>query len=216
MEEISYSIEKTKENGYPTISVLINGQKKYLHSSVCPSKETVSFSSKIKSVTQDTVIALGCGIGYHLTSLAENAEIKNLIVIDILSGVENDCILHFSENRISVSFITGQDLDLLGRKLEELITVEQCSGFYLCEHPASMRLFPDFYTSVRRIIDSIIRTQAGNIATKKKFGSLFARNIIKNIENIGSGYPVKSLFGIFKNIPALVISSAPSADFYIE
>ena len=213
MKSVSYSIEPAKEPGYSTIAVTgEDGKKKFLHSSIAPSKEADSLASVFAKGEGKTIIVLGCGLGYHLKPL--EAIDAPVIIIDILEGLEpavrkNICFAS------SADFISGPDLKVIEHRLSELLTVDEKSGFLICEHPSSVRLFPEFFESCRSIIDSIIRTRAGNIATKRKFGNVFIRNIAKAISHMAEDRPFSSLYGRYSGIPAFVLSSAPSVDMFI-
>ena len=211
MNPIEYSIEQTKEPGYDTIAVMdASGRKKYLHSSIAPSKEEIMLADLLKNADGKTVIVLGCGLGYHLKPL-ERIHASRIIVIDILGDIEGCARKNVRLDGSSV-FISGNDLELIEQKLSDSIDVDEKTGFLICEHPSSVRLFTGFYTQCRQILDRIIRERVGNLVTKKKFGSIYIRNIAKNIASLTSAYPFASLSGCCKDQPAIVVSSSPSVD----
>lgn len=214
MKPVEYSIEPAREPGYSTIAVTgEDGKKKFLHSSVAPSKESDILSRILEKGEGKTVIVLGCGLGYHLKPLEKSS--SNIIIIDILEGLEETVRKNVSF-KSSVHFISGSDPKLIEAELSRLISVDEKSAFLICEHPSSVRLFPAFYESCRDIVNSIIRSRVGNLATKKKFGNIYIRNIAKAISHMADDRPFSSLYNRFSGIPALIISSAPSVDFFIH
>lgn len=216
MNRISYTIEATKEEGRGTVSITDEtGHKKYLHSTIAPSREDMLFSPIDAIKIRPCMIILGCGLGYHLKPLIENSNIKRIIVIDILEDIEANAVRYISDPDRKIVFITGNNLKQLTEKLPELMTFEMSSGFSILEHPTSIRLFPEFYNECRKIIDRLIRKQAGNLITKNRFGSLYVRNIAKNISSISESYSFASLMGICRNYPAVIVSSSPSIDHYL-
>jgi hypothetical protein len=56
----------------------------------------------------------------------------------------------------------------------------------------------------------------GNAATKRSFEQLFLRNCIKRLPQLKNAYPLSSIKDTWKGRPALIISSAPSVDKYID
>jgi len=221
MARISYNILPSKEPGYNTIVLhQDNGADRYLHSAIAPSREKESLAEQIRSSAKDTIIVLGCGLGYHLHPLLSLPDIRNIIIIDILEDIqEYACKEPVPEElcrRFNVHWITGNDIIKVETSLKNILNLEDTASIFICEHPSSLRLFPDFYSSCRKIIDDCIRHQAGNIATKRSFGRLYQKNIIKNTEHFKKAYPVRALKNIFKNESAVIISSAPSADIYIN
>lgn len=214
MKPVAYSIEPAKEPGYSTIALTgEDGKKKFLHSSIAPSKESEIFAQILEKGEGKTVIVLGCGLGYHLKPLEKIR--SDAIIIDILEGLEETVRTNISFPS-SVHFISGTDMERIEEELSALISVEEKSGFLICEHPSSVRLFPEFYSACRDIINVIIRSRVGNLATKKKFAGIYIKNIAKTMSQMSEDRPFSSLYGRFNGIPAFILSSAPSVDEFIS
>jgi hypothetical protein len=221
MEKVIYQIENSENPLFKTISISGNdGKKQYLHSRIDPSREVESLQSAISCIAKDTVIAVGCGFGYHLLPVAENEGIKTLIVIDFLSGLESFVLQadHFKKLSVSsnVIFLSGLDQAELEKELAVYLDIDVSKGIYFLEHPASVRIFTDYYKSVRETIDRVLRKKIGNTATKRSFDHLFLRNIIKRMPYFRNLYPLSSIRNVWKGKPSLILSSAPSIDKYID
>ena len=221
MTPIKYEIEPAKETSFNTIAVFdIDGKKKYLHSAISPSKEKNSLKELLDSVNQDTIIVLGCGLGYHLYPLLSKQYKLRIIIIDILENIQkfalNEKIPADLQQSNNIEWITGNNIHNVESFLNIFLNLEESRSIFICEHPASLRLFPEFYSDCRKIIDASIRNKVGNIATKRSFGKLYQKNILKHSVLSKNAYPVNALKNICKNQTAIVISSAPSADMYIE
>jgi hypothetical protein len=211
MNPIKYSIEHTKEPGYDTIAVIDTlGRKKYLHSSVAPSREESLFTELLRDPGSKTVVVLGCGLGYHLKPLEKDNN-SRVIIIDVLENIESLARSYIKFGG-SASFISGNNLEMVEERLSEVLKLDEKTGFIICEHPPSLRLFHEFYSQCRQILDRVIRERVGNLVTKKKFGSIYVRNIAKNIAAFNTAYPFSSLIGCCKNHPAIIVSSSPSID----
>ena len=216
MTAVDYKIEETKEPGHKTIAVTgEDGRKKYLHSTIAPSKETLLLADILDKADGKTVIVLGCGLGYHLKPLEKHKAGAKVIIIDILDSLES-AVRGSIDLPQSAIFITGNDLRKIENSLIENVHIDEKTGFVICEHPSSVRVFPAFYEECRKIIDRVIRERVGNLVTKKKFGSIYIRNIAKTISSISSAFPFSSLNALFTGTPAVVVSSSPSVDGFIS
>ena len=216
MNEVLYNIETTKEEGRATISINDElGHKKYIHSSIAPSREEALFANPDSIKISPCMIILGCGLGYHLKPIIECPIVKKIIVIDILENIETYAAQYIDDPEFKIAFITGENFFRLRRELHELMSFDLSSGFSILEHPSSIRLFPEFYNECRKIINQQIRKQASNILTKNSFGSLYVRNIAKNFSSIPDSFSLSSLKGLYSNVPALIVSSSPSIDHYL-
>jgi hypothetical protein len=221
MNKIAYNIEPAKEEDFPTISVIAkDGKVVYLHSKIYPSKEASVIQNTNPTSITDTLITIGCGLGYHLLPILQNTSVKSLIVIDILEGLDSD-IRRYSSIRkyiekIDTSFVCGKDISDIDSRLTEVLSIKPTNKILIIKHNASVRAFPDYYSKVKEVIEKIIRKQAGNIITKKAFSSLYVRNCIKMLPNLPSFFPFSSLSNKFNDYPCIIVSSAPSIDTYVN
>ncbi len=217
IETIKYSIEPSQEPGFPTIEVTESGKVTYLHSRIAPHKEKDSLKSVIDSITQDTVIVYGSGLGYSIEPLLDNRFIRKIIVIERLPQIENHIHNLFTRtHQCEIIYISGLDYDMLETRLLEAIDFLTSKGFAFLDHPASLRIFSDYYSRAKSIVDQIIRSKAGNAATLKSFSSLYLKNAVKNIIAGTDMCSLSSLTGLWSNLPCVIISSAPSIDTYID
>ena len=216
----NYSIEESKE-GFPTIAFVKDGKKIYLHSKFFPSREEKTLKDKFNPDKFDTLLVLGVGFGYHLLPLLNiYHKYKKIIILDALKNIEE----HIKKNPLTgflyqcenIIFISGKSINNIKYSLSELIDLDVSRGLNVIEHPPSFRIFTDYYSEIKKIIERIITKKAGNKATKKAFGMLFLKNIIKNINIQKNIYPISSFFNKMNNYPAIVIASGPSLDNYID
>ncbi|MCP4134900.1 MAG: motility associated factor glycosyltransferase family protein [bacterium] len=214
--EIPYEIVPTKEE-FPTLVVNLDGREVPLHSKFRPSRESETLKDNFLPEKYDLLIVLGTGLGYHLAPLEEKIhEYSRIILVDILGGIEE----HIQKNKKTgfladskkTAFVCGNELSLIEKKLSELIDMESAAGISVLEHPASVRLFGEYYNEVKNSIQKIINNKAGNTATKKAFGSLYLRNIIKNLGSVKNFKPINKLFNRFSEHPAIIIASGPSLE----
>lgn len=220
MEKFTYRVEDAK-SGMKTIIISREGREFPLHSKIDPLREGEKNPPEFNPEKYDLLIVLGCGMGYHLAGLREKITVyKKIIIIDMIPGIEKE----LSGNEFSgfltepgnITFITGQEPGAVESVLADLIDLENCKGVQVAEHPGSFRLFTEYYETVKNSVKRILDKKSGDKATVKAFGSIFLRNALNNLKNFNKLSPVSALEGIFRGESALIVSSAPSVERYID
>lgn len=219
-EGIQYKIIKSK-HGFDTIIVTSKGREMPLHSKVNPEHEFRSFVDKFDPERFDVLIVLGIGLGYHLIPLPEYLNrYSRIILIDILSGIDEaigkNPLTSFLLKSALITFVSGKTIEEAVAIVSEIIDMNGLRGISVLEHPASTRIFHDYYGSIKNSIEKQINRMAGNRATKKAFGALYLRNILKNIALLDDFKPVEHLFGAFKKYPAVIIAPGPCLERDIQ
>lgn len=216
MDRPSRFIVEPSREGLPTLAVAHGGSLTYLHSRVSPSRERHSLLAEFKPERYDLLIVLGVGLGYHLLPLAgEKTGFRRILLIDILPGIEAEilcntatsCILN-PESRL----VSGSTIDEIEPIVDDFLSAGAERGIQLIEHPASIRLFPEYYGSIREIVRRAVDRFGGNTATRTAFGRRYLSNAILNITALERSKPVSSLYNRFKGIPGVVVTSGPSLD----
>lgn len=211
---------KTAEarDGSMTLLVSIDGREFPLHSRVAPGRE---MSDPAPDPSRyDFVIVLGCGLGYSLLPLKDELQKYNrVIIIDVLPGIENEVRRNshtgFLAAAGNVQFVTGKDSGEIEKFIADIVSLDKLKGIHVREHPASFKLFPEYYTELKDAVKRILDKKASGAATVRAFGSLFLRNALFNLEQISSMRPVSSLAGRFAGFRGLIVSSAPSVEEYL-
>lgn len=220
MEKFTYRLEDTKSGG-KTIIITRDGKDFPLHSRIDPLREGDKNAPDFNPGKYDLLVILGCGMGYHLSGLREKAAAyKEIIVIDILAGLEKELAdsgeQAFLTALDNLTFITGEEPGAVEDRLMGIFDPGRFSGVQVVEHPGSFRLFNEYYESVKNGIRRVLDKKSGDKATVKAFGGIFLRNAVNNLENMEKLSPVSALAGRFSGKSALIVSSAPSVEKYIE
>lgn len=217
--KIKYIIETSKE-GLPTIAIYINNTKKiYLHSRFNPLQELKI--NKFNPDKCDLLIVLGIGLGYHLIPVKELVgKYNKIFLIDIIDTLESE-IDKIKETRFllhheRIQLITGKSIDSILLLLSREIDFNTIKGIQVIEHPASNRIFKDYYGDIKKSIQHLINKKVSDKATQKAFGLRYIRNIIKNINQLNNCSPVSSLMNRFSEYPSLIISSGPSLESHLD
>lgn len=219
-KKITFRTAASKK-GHLTLYCVIEGKEYPLHSAVDPLKERDIITDQADPDKFDVLIVLGLGLGYHLKALEQlQSKYRRVIIIEILDGIEKKITenMHaaflLQSNKIVI--ISGKDPEVVNHDLDSLIDFSNIKGLQVIEHPSSLRIFPNYYSEIRRLINTLINKKAGNEATKRAFGSRYLKNIIRNIPALDNYIPVSKLFSQFKSYPSLVVTSGPSLDRYIS
>ncbi len=212
---------ETAKDGSPTLVIEENGRTVFLHSRINPLKECETAGYEPDPERYDLLIVLGCGLGYSLLKQKETlSSFRQVIVIDILPGIENEIGKNPHTSFITVSgntrFFSGTDLSGIEDLLREAIDLDRFRGIQVIEHLQSFRIFPEYYNGVRSVIKKLIDKKAGDRATINAFGSLFLENALNNLKNIKNCMPLSSVAGRFCGERAVIVSSAPSIEDNLE
>jgi hypothetical protein len=197
------------------------GREIPLHSKVDPEREADAFRDRFDPARYDALIVLGTGLGYHLIPLREILnEYSLIILIDILAGIE-ECIdrnplTSFLLKSPRVFLVEGKSQTDVERILSDMIDMDAIRGVSLLEHPASVRMFGDYYGGIKKSVDKMIAIKAGNKATRRAFGPRYLRNILLNFGMLDRARPVRDLFGSFQQFPAVLAGSGPSLEADLE
>ncbi|MDI6703303.1 MAG: DUF115 domain-containing protein [bacterium] len=204
--------------GIPTLKVF----GRFLHSSYDPVLEAKRLVSRLGDLKRkEVVIVLGLGLGYHVKQILTKLNPENILVI-----IEKDLAifkvsmevqdLHEVLSHPDVGLIIGdKDIGIYDR-LREVITLDRIDRVRVFKHPPSTSIYKDYYSNVVNIIETIIRQQHLNLGSLTEYGQIWQENILKNLPEIINNPPVDSLFGRFKNMPAIIISAGPSLDKNVE
>ncbi len=209
-----YTVEEAKD-GALTLAVIDEGGRRYLHSRVSPLRESGLLSDSFDSARYDFLIVLGTGLGYHLIPLdGSRYAYRRIILIDVIEGIEpavaGNPHTGFLTDKAGVRFISGHSPEEIETLLADEIDFDSIRGIQVLEHPASVRIFPEYYAEVKRAIERTIARKAGQGATKKALGLRYLQNAIDNISGMEPARPVSALFGAFQGKPGLVVTSGPS------
>lgn len=221
MERIDYKIEAARSSSSIVVVSSNNGTSVPLNSRLDPVKEGGKSFYELDPQKYSLLIVLGCSMGYNLISVKDILpQYKNVVIIDILEGIENEISINpdtsFLVSGRNISFFSGKEISSIENILENEIDFNIITGVQVIEHGTSVRVFNEYYSNVKNIVKRLIDSKARNSSTVKAFGKVFLRNAVNNMNNFDKVSPVSRLKNRFKGAAALIVSSAPSVEEYID
>ncbi len=219
-ENITYRIIQAGHD-LETVMVDSGGRELPLHSKINPERDSDLLRDRLDPSRYDFLIILGVGLGYHCLPLRESLSgYYRVILVDILDGIDGamarNRLTSFLLNDPRVTLVAGRTADEVEEKVAELLDMDAIRGISVLEHPASVRIFNEYYSAVKRSIDKVISIKAGNKATRQAFGARYLRNALFNLAVVKNTRPVRHLFDAFRDYPAIIAGSGPSLDGDID
>ncbi len=213
---ITYKIVKTGQD-LDTILVTSGGRDVPLHSRVNPERDFELLKDKFDPSRYDFLVILGVGLGYHCLPLKNLLDrYRRVILVDILGGIDTaigaNRVTSFLLEDPRVTLAAGKTAAEVESIVSEKLDMDDVRGIAVLEHPASIRIFGDYYNMIKKSIDKIIAIKAGNKATRQAFGGRYLRNVLLNFAMMKKARPVRSLFNAFAGYPVIIVGSGPSLD----
>lgn len=205
------------KNGQFTITE--NGIR--LHSSYNPQREAAGAVATSEVNSKSTTVFYGFGLGYHLVEWAKIHKDKKLIIIepDVNIFLYSMSILDWTE-----IFSINQLVLAVGCPAESVLPLIESSdkvnigetgvsdAFYF-DIPAFTRHAQNYFDVVKTLVKRNQRKNEINAATLKKFGKLWCRNSIKNLQEMIRLNGIKTLKEkTDSELPFMIVGAGPSLE----
>lgn len=194
-----------------------NGKTQYIHSSYDPSKEAQNWVRRIKDDFRKykTAIIIGFGLGYHLEEYIEHVseEVRTLVFEPKMEIFYNalcsrDLTRLFKDTNFHFS-VEEPEKTIVGR-IGGLSFFDLTESPLLKIFPSYDRIFPEYCTYIEKELRENIGNKILNINTILFFSNLWPTNFFNNLPDILDNPGLISLFGKFKDKPAIIVSAGPS------
>jgi hypothetical protein len=184
----------------------------YIHSRIDPQREARRLILAECREKPSACIFFGFGLGYHMEAFTELYPHTPFLIVepdpgffrralslrDLAKVLTNpDFRLHLSGNPESV-VASLAELPLTKPKIIRIRSVYQKNR--------------EFYQRLEGVVQSTLARRQINRNTLKRFGRLWIRNLVKNLDLLADTPGVGKVKGLFDGIPALVLASGPSLD----
>lgn len=194
------------KNGSPTAEDLCTSPAVRLHSSYNPEREAYNAVTQAALLEKSAVVFLGCGLGYHLTQLADyltassgenkhsqqTPSSKKIILIEpnaeyffaALALLDWTSVFRIEKLVLAIGCPQENLIPLLEDSEHINIGSTGVSDSYFFDIPAFTAHAQDYFCGVRTLIQRNKTKNDINAATYKKFSKLWIRNSKNNLENI--------------------------------
>lgn len=195
-----------------------------LHSSYNPEREAFQAISQKDVFEKSAIVFYGFGLGYHVIEAAKQIIAKGnkhkliLIEPDIFHFFAAISILDWQEvfKVENLIIATGcqpeQVLPLIENPQTVNIGDSGVSDAYFFDIPAFTAHGKEYFDILRTIIQRNKQKNEINAATLKKFGKLWVRNSVKNLDKLAECTPISIFENKFPDVPFLIIGAGPSLE----
>ncbi len=184
----------------------------YLHSRYDPAKEARRIVNEEAGATASAGIVLGFGFGYLVEAFCEAFPGKALVVVEQDTGLFLQALkTRDLRNLLSLPNIhwhLGDEPEAVMMSIEALPLQQLCI----------LRLRPllasrsEYYHRVEALLFSVFDKREVNINTLRRFGQLWVRNLLSNLDRFAGNPGISVARNRFPGVPALVMAAGPSLD----
>lgn len=225
--DCKYIVEKAK-NGSPTLSIEKDGKIHQIHSKYNPEREAEQQIEKSELINPNILVICGFGLGYHIKAALKKHknDIKYLIIIEkdieafktALENVDLTDIIKTSNtswvigvNEIDSYKISYNLLHAYGIELQ--LYLKTITAF---SQPALSSLHTEYYKTMMKSIKEAAHAAIFNYGNSSDDSLIGLENILQNVNLIIRNPGIKDLYGAFKNVPGIIVSTGPSLNKNIE
>ncbi|MDR2535384.1 MAG: DUF115 domain-containing protein [Treponema sp.] len=201
-------------SGSPTLTV----KGRYVHSPRDPMREARRLAETITG--SGAVVILGFGLGYAAEAAAEKAAHQPIIIVEAHKGLLKKA---FETRNLAVFLSENQLIFVVGGAGDGVIGALQfCESRFhgkedtpsLIRNSALTKLDENWYAQVERHIKVWVSKDDINMATLRRFGKRWVRNLARNVTAIRDLPGIEPLAGILHTppLPVFLAAAGPSLD----
>lgn len=208
--------------GVPTVrAVSPNGRPVFLHSSVDPVTEAQRVAASFSAESGTVIVVYGFGLGYLVEALLQTTDEK--VALFVLEP-DRDLFCAAMKARDLRPVIHSDRIyilssDAMGELYTKFFTFFDPACFQKIATtglPGHETLYSEVFSKTSGVIRDILSSKAVNLATMIKIGPGMIANSIVNMVDYCTHPGIDSLFGRFRDKPAIIVSAGPSLNKNIE
>jgi hypothetical protein len=199
---MEWEIQKTRTA--PTVLVVKDKQKHYIHSKYDPIKEASIWVEGLElDASEKELVIIGAGMGYHLNSLAEKYPSSHIHVFEFNYAymkwlLDNELLSQIIQNK-NITFYYEMESSFLLNQLAEVI--DRIQGNLLIYKPSLILIEQD---EVKNILESYLVKKR----TINEQAESLAENYFSNLQL--NDHNIKSFIGMYSGQSAVLVSAGPS------
>ena len=220
--DCEYIVEQAK-NTSMTLAIKNNGRLYQVHSKYNPQREAVGQIENTKLVNPKLLLVFGLGFGYHVRACLETLK-DNIFMVVIEKDVE--------ALRAAVENVDMTDL-FMADKIRWVIGVPEDDSYAIMNslikqsgiafqlflktiqvfhHPVVEKIHSEYHRLMLRAFREAAQAIIFNYGNCPEDSMIGVENIMKNLATIIKNPGVKDLYGAFKGVPGIIVSTGPSLD----
>ncbi len=221
--DCEYIVEPAKD-GSMTLAMKKDDRVYQIHSKYNPQREALQQVQSSKLVNPKLLVILGLGLGYHIRACLEELKGKNLFIVLIEKDIE--------AFRVALETVDITDL-LESDKIRWVIGVPEEEGYavlnemiksagialqlflktlQIFDHPVIGKVHAGYYMHMLKSFREAAHAIIFNYGNCPEDSMIGVENIMKNLATIIKNPGVKDLYGAFKGMPGIIVSTGPSLD----
>ncbi|HNX77878.1 MAG TPA: DUF115 domain-containing protein [Candidatus Rifleibacterium sp.] len=218
-----YIVEDAKD-GSPTLAIKKDDKVYQVHSKYNPGKEAEQQVQNSKLVNPKLLLILGLGLGYHVRACLEQLKGANLFIVLIERDID---ALRAALESVDITDLIESD------KIRWVIGVPENEGFavlsdmikstgiamqlflktlQIFDHPVIDKIHGGYHKHMLKCFREAAQAIIFNYGNCPEDSMIGVENIMKNLATIIRSPGVKDLYGAFKGLPGIIVSTGPSLD----
>ena len=189
-----------------------------LHSLYNPEREALNAVSSPQVSSKSTCVFYGFGLGYQVIEFCKKYPSKKLVLLEpdparLFAALEVlDWSDVFAHQQLVLALGCPQEsvLSLIEDSSRVNVGNTGVSDAYFFDIPAFTAHAAGYFSGVKEIIKRNQRKNEINAATLKKFGRLWVRNSMKNLEELTRCQGLSGFKGAGEALPFLIVGAGPS------
>lgn len=199
--------------------ITANEMSLHLHSAYNPEREAAGAVSSSEIWNKSATVFYGFGLGYHVLEWVKKAENQKLVLIEpdvkhfyaALTFLDWTSVFAYENLVIAVGCPVESVLPLIENSEVVNIGNTGVSDAFYFDIPAFQIHGKEYFDAVKTIVKRNQRKNEINAATLKKFGKLWCRNSVNNIQNLDKCSAISCLKNAAdETMPFLILGAGPS------
>jgi hypothetical protein len=195
---------------------LPSGEKVLLHNMEDPIGSAQRSAEKQEMKAENASILLGFGLGYLAVELAKKLEKKHpMIICEVDPAILKAALVHRDLTDVLTSdyirILAGEHIPL-EEWIHNLASKFMTAKVDVVSYGPAVRLHPQAYERLTEIAQKESRAIILNRNTILKAGQQMMENMLLNFPEVMQSAGVRSLEGLFKERPAILVAAGPSLE----
>jgi hypothetical protein len=212
---------EVSQNGFPTLTTVVNDKKVYFHSRYDPFEESKLFLEKFDHIDEyDHILIYGLGLGYHVETIIKKFPNKLISIYE-----PNPAVFYkFLDSRLFEIF-GDSNLRSVAIEWHPSLAAVYLNDFaskmnekvLLIKHPIYERLYEEKVTHFTETFSNMIKGQINHLNVNNHFEKSWTYNCIKNLpEILKTQNMISEKRKFFEGKPVLLVAAGPSLQDEIE